>query len=101
MFVYTITNKVNNSIADEWLKWQKDKHIPEIMATGFFDEFKIFHLLDQDDTDGVTYIIQYFTAEKNNYKTYLEDFAPMLRENAINKWGDKFISFRSLLELVK
>lgn len=101
MFIYNITNKVNISIADEWLQWQREEHIPEIISTNLFTEFKIFRLLDQDDIEGITYIIQYFTLEKDKYETYLEKFAPALREKAINKWGERFIAFRSLLQSVK
>lgn len=101
MFIYNITNKVNTSIANEWLNWQKDEHIPEIMATGLFNEFKILQLLDQDDTDGVTYIIQFYTAIKKNYENYISNKAPILREKAFKKWGDKFISFRSLMKPVQ
>lgn len=49
MFIYNITFRVNNSIAEDWLKWQKEEHIPEIIATGLFEDSKIYRLLNQDD----------------------------------------------------
>jgi hypothetical protein len=101
MFIYNITTKVNTAIANDWIKWQKDEHIPEIMASDLFDEFKFYHLLNQDDSDGHTYIIQFFTPEKDKYDHYIKTFAPMLREKALTKWGNGFISFRSLLEHVQ
>lgn len=61
MFIYNITNKVDYSILDEWIKWQPDEHIPEIMSTNLFTDFKFYQLLEQDESDGVTYVIQYFT----------------------------------------
>ena len=36
MFIYNITIKVDNRYADEWIQWQKEIHIPEIMGTGLF-----------------------------------------------------------------
>ncbi len=36
MFVYNITTKVDNTIEEEWILWQKKIHIPEILSTGFF-----------------------------------------------------------------
>ena len=101
MFIYNITIKVNNFILDEWMKWQQEEHIPEIMATRLFDEYKVFRLLEQDETEGTTYIIQYFTSEKDNYNIYIKNFAQPLREKALKKWGDGFIAFRSLLQAVK
>ena len=61
MLIYNITIKVDHSILEEWIKWQMEEHIPEIMATGLFDRYKFFRLLEQDDTEGATYIIQYLT----------------------------------------
>ena len=101
MFIYNITIKVNNSIVEEWLKWQREEHIPEIMSTGLFDQYKFFRLLDQDDAEGPTFVIQYHTADRKNYDQYINEHAPVLKEKAIAKWANGFIAFRSLLESVQ
>ena len=92
--------KVNNSILAEWIKWQQQEHIPEIMATGLFDEYRFFRLLDQDESDGPTFVIQYCTSSRKSYDQYIQQHAAGLREKALKKWGDGFIAFRSLLESV-
>ncbi len=101
MFIYNLTIKVNNSILDEWVKWQTEEHIPEIMSTQLFIEHKFFRLLEQDDSEGPTFVIQYFTPVKENYDKYINEYAPKLREKAFKKWGDRFIAFRSLLQAVQ
>jgi hypothetical protein len=100
MFIYNITIKVDNSIIDEWLQWQKEIHIPEILATGAFYDFRFFQLQDQDESDGKTFAMQYFAAVRKDYDQYIRLYAPILREKAIRKWGDKFIAFRTLLKSV-
>lgn len=101
MFIYNITIKVDNAILNEWMQWQMKEHIPEIMATNLFDEYKIFRLLDTDEADGATFVFQFLTSVKNNYGQYIQQHAPALREKALKKWGDRFIGFRSLLEAVQ
>lgn len=101
MFIYNVTVKINNTILDEWLKWQREEHIPEIMATNLFNEYKCFRLLEQDDAEGTTFVFQYYTPDRKNYDAYIQEFAPMLRKKAFTKWGDRFIAFRSLLQLVQ
>jgi hypothetical protein len=101
MFIYNITVKVSNSIADQWMKWQREEHIPEIMSTNLFYQYKIFRLLDQADTDGPTFVIQYYTDERKSYNQYIKDHAPTIREKAFVKWGKGFIAFRSLLQAVQ
>ena len=101
MFIYNITFKVDHSIVAEWIHWQKNEHIPEIMATNLFNEFKFLHLLEHDDAEGATYIIQYHAADKRNCETYIKDYAPPFRKTAQKMWGDKIISYRSLFESVQ
>jgi Domain of unknown function (DUF4286) len=97
MFVYNITTKVENSIAEEWLRWQKEIHIPEILATGLFSDYKVFKLMEQDEAEGQTFVVQFYASELSHYKQYLEKHAPAFRIKAFQQWGDKFISFRTLL----
>ena len=101
MFIYNITFKVDHSIKEEWVHWQKHEHIPEIMATGLFQDYRFLHLLEHDDAEGGTYIIQYHSDDKNNCERYRQEHSPGFREEALKKWGDKIISYRSLLESVQ
>ena len=101
MIVYNITTKVSRNIADEWVAWQKQEHIPEIMATKLFDDYNMLRLLEQDEEDGITFVVQYFTSSKQRYQKYISMFAGVLREKAFAKWGNQFIAFRTIMEAVK
>lgn len=101
MLIHNITFKIHPSILEEWIKWQREEHIPEIMDTGLFDRYTFYRLLDQDDTEGATYIIQYHTNSRENYDHYQQKHAPHMREIAFEKWGDRVIAFRTLLESVQ
>ena len=100
MVIYNITTKVHGSINADWLQWQREEHIPEIMGTGLFTAYKFFRLLEQDDSEGCTYAVQYTVASEEIYQEYMQRFAPLLRKKALEKWGDRIISFRSLLEVI-
>jgi len=101
MIVYNITMKVNREIEKDWIRWQKEEHIVEIMRTGSFSEYKFFRLLDHEDEEGVTYVIQYFAPSIEKYNEYIEKHAPLLQKKAIDKWKDQFISFRTTMEAVQ
>jgi hypothetical protein len=34
----------------------------------------------------------------DNYEKYVNEYAPALKADSFNKWGNKFIAFRTLLE---
>ena len=100
MIIYNVTTKVDSSISSDWLQWLKVEHIPELIATGCFTDAVILHLLEVDDTEGPTFTVQYKAESKAQYNAYMEKFAPVLREKSFAKWGNKFISFRSLMAVV-
>lgn len=100
MIVYNSTIKVHPAIEAKWLQWQKEEHIPETMRCGQFTAGHIYRLLDQDDSDGNTYIIQYEARDLAQYQRYLDEFAPALLQKAFDKWGDQFIAFRTIMQVV-
>lgn len=101
MFIYNVTTKVDHTILVNWLEWQKQIHIPEIMATGLFYEHRFYQLLEHDEEEGKTFVTQFLADSRNDYDKYLEYFAPELRKKAIEKWGGHVISFRTLLQNVE
>lgn len=100
MIIYNVTSKVDWSIHDEWVKWMLEEHMPEVVSTGCFHQFQLLRLLDTDEAEGPTYAAQYFAEDKVNLELYTEKFAPPLRMKAIEKWGNLFISFRSIMQVV-
>lgn len=100
MFVYNVTIKIDPAIEQEWLPWQKNEHIPEVMATGLFTDYKFFRLLDQDDSDGSTYIVQFSARNRNDYEWYIDEHAGGLRNKVLARWGERFVAFRTIMEVV-
>lgn len=100
MIIYNVTSKVSLLIKDRWLEWMKQEHIPEVMTTGLFHDYRMARLLEQDDTDGPTYTVQYFTDTLENYYTYLQEHAPALRQKAFDMFGDQFVAFRTVMQVV-
>ena len=98
--IYNVTIKVDWSIHDEWLSWMTTVHIPEVLATECFEKHQLVRLLETDETEGPTYAAQYYAADKKAYERYLQEFAPSLRQAGFDKWGNKFIAFRSLMQIV-
>lgn len=101
MIIYNVTVKVEAGIADAWLEWLLNEHIPEIMATECFSDYKVVRLLEVDDTEGPTYAIQYHADSKALYNHYIIKHAEEMRQKSYDKWGERFIAFRSVMQIVK
>ena len=101
MYAYNVTVNIDADVHDEWLKWMKDIHIPQVLATGHFENARMFRLLTtQEDETGTTYVIQYFCKNLENYEQYQANHAPALQAETRRLYEGKFVAFRSLMEEV-
>ena len=100
MLIYNVTTKINWRIHEAWVKWMREKHIPDVMNSGCFTETRFVRILEIDESEGPTYAAQFHAESIAEYNRYLEEFAPLLRKDVFTNWGDNCISFRSLMEVV-
>jgi hypothetical protein len=99
MIIYNVTINIENDVHDEWLKWMREVHVPEVMNTGLFIENKICKLLVEEE-QGITYSFQYTAKNRNDYDSYQREHAPRLQADVKKKYEGKFVAFRSLLEVI-
>jgi hypothetical protein len=99
MIIYNVTVKVAPHVASEWVRWMKEEHMPELLRTGLFIDSRLCRLLEQDDTEGITYSAQYMCDSLEDYHDYVRKHAPAMREKGLQKFGDKTIAFRSVMRV--
>lgn len=99
-YIYNVTLKVDAAISADWLQWMKTVHMPEVLATGCFQESRLLRLMEVDDSEGPTYAAQYTAPDKESYNRYITQYAEGLRKKSFDQWGNRFIAFRSVMELV-
>lgn len=98
MLIYNVTTGVDKKIEQEWVIWMREVHIPDVMKTKMFHGYRMYRILAADESETVSYAVQYQASSIRQIERYLDDFAPALREEAKKKFGDKATSFRTLLE---
>ncbi|HVY75944.1 MAG TPA: DUF4286 family protein [Puia sp.] len=101
MILYNITTKIAPHFAKAWLTWQREEQMPEILATGLFESYQIFRLMDQDDADGLTFVIQLKTSDPKAFETFSKRHEPLFRQKAAKKWGSHYAAFHSAMQLVQ
>jgi hypothetical protein len=71
-----------------------------VLSTGHFHGYRICRLLDVED-EGVTYTIQYSSKSLDEYNKYKADHAPRMQHEVFKKFGEKFVAFRTLMEVIE
>ena len=101
MFIYNVTVKIDWSIHDAWVQWMQDEHMPEMIRTGCFTDARLLRLLETDEKEGPTYGTQYFAESKPDYNRYIEIHSARMRQRSFDKWGDRFVAFRTLMQVIE
>ena len=101
MIIYNVTINIDDAVHDEWLKWMKEVHIPDVMKTGLFLENRMLKILDNESGNGGTnYSVQFTCRTMEDFKKYETTFASTFRKEHAGKYKDQFVAFRTLLETV-
>lgn len=99
MIIYNVTVNIENDVHDEWLHWMRTKHIPAVMATGYFLENRVCKVLVEEE-QGTTYSFQYTCKTMEDLKEYQRIHAQRLQREVADRYANKFVAFRTLLEIV-
>lgn len=99
MYLYNVTLILEDAAAQEWLQWMQETHIPQVMATGMFVSNRLLKVVDSPN-EGVTYCAQYVADSLENYNQYQEVFAPALQAELNERYKNRFVAYRSLMEFI-
>lgn len=99
MILYNVTISVEKTSAADWVQWMKEVHSKDVMATGLFNSYRIFKVLFQQD-ETLTYSVQYLTDSLANLQQYQARFAQGLQAKHTERYGEKAVAFRTVLEAV-
>jgi hypothetical protein len=100
MYIYNVTINIENSVHDDWLAWIEN-HIVKVLNTGYFTSAKLTEVLVEEEMGGSTYSVQYSANSREDLDDYYQYEAERLQRESLKKFGDKMLSFRTELKLVK
>ena len=95
MIVYEITTKVDVHLIEEYEKFMKKTHIPDLLETGHFVSAEFAKI-----SEGY-YRVRYLAENKQELETYLDNNAEHLREDFIKKFPVGVKVSRKILKVLK
>lgn len=98
--LYSVTVKIENEVHDDWLEWMRNVHIPDVMETKMFESNRMCKILNQDESEGVSYSIQYVCKDMKTLHQYSAKFAVQLQKEHADRYKNKYVAFRTLLEIL-
>lgn len=100
MIIYSVTVSLASEVEEDWRNWMITKHIPDVMETGYFVEKRMTKVIEGHEEGVINYNIQYLCESIEKLNEYNSKCAPKLQKEHGDRFGDRFIAFRTLLELI-
>ena len=95
MIIYEVNLLISPEILDEYTSWLNE-HITTMLT---FDGFHRAHVHSVDKQDDQIKITVHYEVESNEkLDEYFKNYAPKMRQEGIDKFGDKFSANRRILE---
>lgn len=100
MIYYNVSIHIEPEIEEQWLQWMRETHIPAMMATGCFSAHLFTRLREPVQDGTISYIVQYLAESDDQLQRYYDEYAAHMRSDGSQRFGDKFLIFRSVTESV-
>lgn len=100
MIIYNVTINIDADVHLDWLQWMQKEHIPQVMATGMFTEYRFARVMSDEPAEGFTYSVQYLAESIGDYEIYRATYAPGLQAETEKRYKGKFVAFRTLLKMI-
>lgn len=100
MILYSVTISLPEQLEEEWLHWLREIHIPEVMDTGYFSQYRLHRLLEPIVEAGyVTYNVLYTTDSLQSLHNYRMHAGFELQRQHLERFGEAVFVVCSVMEM--
>ena len=94
---YQVNVKVQKEISEKYYLWLTN-HIKEIMTINGFLSANLSKLEDSSDINTESYCVNYILESREKLENYFINFAPKMRQEGIDRFGNKFSAERKIMK---
>jgi len=100
MIIYNTTYSVSDKVYGSFLKWVKEKHIPQMISSGYFSEFKLSRVLTDEDQDGSSISLQLTAENVTAVSKWREQYGDLFDMEISSLFSVNVLYFSTFLEII-
>ncbi len=100
MIIYQVSCTMSIDLAEKWQNFFLEKHLDDVVNTGYFHSYSFRRVIDDSDTGEVTFIAEYQTDSLEKIEAYNQHAAPALKKEVIDLFEGQFTASRQLFEII-
>lgn len=95
MVIYEVNADIDPDIADAFYAWLLP-HIQELLRIDGFISAELF-VVENPDSEVKRWSVQYRLENREKLQHYLDHYAPVLRQDGIERFGEKYRTSRRIM----
>ena len=99
MILVNLTLKIDPAFRQAMMAFIRETYLPAQLAQEAVLDGRLFRLLDQDESDGLTEVLQLTLQDEAAYRSWLEQPSNQLHEQLGPRFKDTYVSFQTAMEL--
>jgi hypothetical protein len=100
MYIYSITTHIDKSVETEWIKYMQQKHIDELLETGYFTGCSMQKSIPEKSSVYSIYNLQFTVEDEDDFIAFQYDFEPDFQAEIKKRFGGKFTSKKYFYEVI-
>lgn len=101
MIIYSVTVSLELDIEEEWLEWMQQKHLTDVMNTGYFQSYRFHKIMEPVvDPERVSYNTLYAIESREKLDLYQREAGPQLQHEQQERFGDQALAIRVILNQI-
>ncbi len=100
MLLYNVTVTIDLEVHEDWARWMRETHIPDIMSSGMFISYRLCRLTGHEHSDSEIYTTQYLIKDMPHLVRFQQEFAPALQRAQKERYDGRYVVFRTVMELI-
>ena len=101
MIIYSVTVSLELDIESEWLTWMQEKHLNDVMSTGYFQSYRFHKILEPVvDPERVSYNTLYAVESREKLESYQKEAAAPLQQEHEERFGEQALAIRVVLDQI-
>lgn len=100
MIIYSVTTKVDHSVHADWKNWI-DSHIEHVLETGKFSKAIFSKVENVDESDCITYNVQFWAYSMESLEAYRKEDAPKIKQGTLERFPKGLTNTRTEYSVIK
>ncbi len=101
MIIFNTTYCVTDKVYGGFIKWLKEQHIPQMLASGFFSDERVSKVITQEEQEGTSVSVQLTAQSMDAIADWNEQHGDLFKMEVASLFSEEVLFFSTFMEIIE